>query len=88
VTKPIDLKQAREKRVDRYQLVPCARCGRDIPMHSRRCPRCGVYFSGEAFQFTYNPSGVDSRGFGLRRFALGLLAGAAIVLALAFLLTR
>jgi ribosomal protein L40E len=50
---PIDITKAREERADRHMLVPCARCGAQIPMHATQCPKCRVHFDGEAFQFTY-----------------------------------
>lgn len=34
-------------------LVPCARCRKKILMTSTRCPECGVYFQGQALEFTH-----------------------------------
>jgi hypothetical protein len=33
--------------------VRCARCGKWIAVTATRCPECGVYFRGEAFEFTH-----------------------------------
>jgi predicted amidophosphoribosyltransferase len=89
MSKPINLRTARQERADRYLLVPCAHCGRDIPMHSRRCPRCGVRFSGEAFQFTYRPeSEANSTRPGAARLLVALILCIAVAVTLAYLLLR
>ncbi len=45
---------------DPGQTVSCAHCGRQIWTYAQRCPRCGVHFSGEAWEFRF-----DSMGQGL-----------------------
>ena len=45
---------------DPSEQVPCARCGESIWAYAQRCPACGVYFSGEAWQF--QPAGPKATG--------------------------
>ncbi len=48
------------------ERVPCARCGKLIDMHARRCEFCGVHFGGEAFEFSHpseEPEGGSSAGW-------------------------
>jgi ribosomal protein L40E len=33
--------------------VRCAHCGAWVPARAERCPKCGVHFRGEAFQFEH-----------------------------------
>ena len=84
---PIDLRRARDERADRRQLVPCGRCGRDVPMLSTRCPRCGVNFRGAAFQFEYEPTGQVAKTGNGTAILIGAV-GIALALAVALLLAR
>ncbi len=61
MAEPVDLQTAKLRRAEKHALVPCARCGRDIPMHSTRCQYCGVHFDGQAFQYTYDGAPVLTR---------------------------
>ena len=71
---PVDLQAVKLRRAEKHALVPCARCGRDIPMHSTRCQYCGVHFDGQAFQFTYDGAPEPTRGQGPGRlFRLGVV---------------
>jgi ribosomal protein L37E len=49
----IDFGQAKRKHDDDPNKVKCSRCGEWIFARSTKCPRCGVFFQGEAFQFAH-----------------------------------
>ncbi len=49
----IDFDSHRRKRENDPNKVRCAHCGAWILAHETRCPKCGVHFRGEAFQFAY-----------------------------------
>ena len=36
------------------QMVACARCGDPVWAYAQRCPKCGIHYSGEAWQFRYD----------------------------------
>ena len=52
-TMTIDFEERRRQREDDPNAVRCARCGEWIFSRSTRCPKCGVNFQGEAFQFVH-----------------------------------
>lgn len=64
--------------------VPCAKCGRLIPMHSTRCPYCGIHFMGEAFEFRHASERFDATGHRFLRWIALLLIG--IIVAILVLL--
>lgn len=89
MSEPIDLQKARSATADRRQLVACAHCGRLIPTHSTRCPKCGVHFEGEAFMFGPDAAAVGSAR--LRKVALvvvGLIVAVGLVFSIAGLLIK
>jgi uncharacterized membrane protein YvbJ len=73
----IDFESEKRKRDDDPNRVRCAHCGQWIFSRSKRCPKCGVFFRGEAFQFTHADDELhDER---LRRRRRGLVAVAVLV---------
>ena len=81
---PIDLQKARSATADRRQLVACAHCGRLIPTHSIRCPKCGVHFEGDAFMF--GPGSARLRKVAL--VVVGLIVAVGLVFSIAGLLIK
>jgi uncharacterized membrane protein YvbJ len=61
--------------------VKCAHCGSWIPSRSKRCPKCGVHFRGEAFQFSHESDELEKE----RRKRIRRIRNAAIVVGLLFL---
>ncbi|MCL4692991.1 MAG: hypothetical protein KJ060_10845 [Candidatus Hydrogenedentes bacterium] len=60
-------------------LVPCRRCSRPIPAGSTRCPHCGLWYQGHAFEFAPDATGEVRMRFGwikaVAALILALLAG-------------
>jgi uncharacterized membrane protein YvbJ len=66
--------------------VRCAHCGTWVQTRAGRCPKCGVRFLGEAFQFAHRSDELEAeRAFRARRvraiaiviailFAIGVIA--------------
>lgn len=36
------------------EVVQCPKCGKAIWAYARKCPKCGIHFAGEAWQFADN----------------------------------
>ena len=49
----IDFEARRRQAENDPNKVRCAHCGAWISSDATRCPKCGVYFQGEAFQFSH-----------------------------------
>lgn len=47
----VDLEAARRRLGGAYR-IPCGKCGRPVHEHASRCPHCGVWFDGEAYEFS------------------------------------
>ena len=62
--------------------VRCAHCGAWIATRADRCPKCGVYFKGEAFQFVHRSDELEAE----RRARARRLRIVGAVIALLFLL--
>ena len=66
--------------------VRCAHCAAWVPIRADRCPKCGVRFLGEAFQFVHRSDELEAeRASRMRRvraiavviailFAIGVIA--------------
>ena len=52
----IDFESHKRERDMDPNRVRCAHCGGWILSREKRCPKCGVHFLGEAFQFVHEPS--------------------------------
>ena len=52
----VDFETWKRRSGDDPNKVRCARCGAWIFARANRCPKCGVHFDGEAFQFSHEPS--------------------------------
>jgi hypothetical protein len=50
-THVVDLAAERSRLGGPYRL-PCPRCARPVFQRATRCPHCGLWFDGEAYQFT------------------------------------
>ncbi len=51
--------------------VRCPKCGSLIFMHSMRCEHCGIYFEGEAWEFSLSTKqDLNSTTLGLPRWIL------------------
>jgi predicted nucleic acid-binding Zn ribbon protein len=53
---PIDFEKEKQLRQSDPGKVRCAHCGAWILARATRCPKCGVNFQGEAFQFVHEGS--------------------------------
>ncbi len=62
--------------------VRCAHCGAWIPVRAERCPRCGVFFKGEAFQFSHRSDELEA----VRRSRAKRIRIIAIAIGILFLL--
>ena len=60
------------------ETVVCARCGKYIWAYAIRCPKCGVHFNGEAWQFA--PAGKGA----VNAFPVWVVFTAALLLVLIF----
>ena len=78
---PIDFEERRQRHENDPNRVRCARCGEWIFSRSTRCPKCGVNFQGEAFQFVHERSDeLISEQSRRRRKALIMVAVLVVVL--------
>jgi len=65
--------------------VRCAHCGAWVASRSSRCPKCGVHFKGEAFQFVHPSDELEAeRAARARRMRIvaviiGLLFAAGVI---------
>lgn len=76
----IDFETRKRQSDDDPNRVRCARCGAWIFARSTRCPKCGVNFHGEAFQFVHESSDELGAERPLRRRRALLIAAILIVI--------
>ena len=66
----VDFGEAKRKREEDPNKVKCAHCGEWIFARSTKCPRCGVRFRGEAFQFIHGSDELENERQRRRRRTL------------------
>jgi hypothetical protein len=80
----VDLAAERSRLGGPYRL-PCPRCGKPVFERGSRCTHCGLWFSGEAYEFTSDTNRLArSRTWTATKWTLLLLL-VALVLALGLL---
>jgi hypothetical protein len=86
----IDFVDAKRKHDDDPNKVKCSHCGAWIFARSTKCPKCGVFFKGEAFQFLHESDELESARSVRRRRALvvGFALLVLFVIAAALIFTR
>lgn len=57
----LSFEEHRRQREENASSVRCARCREWIIATAVRCPKCGVYFEGEAQDFTHSSERVVGR---------------------------
>lgn len=67
----VDLDAARRRLGGAYR-IPCGKCGRPVHEHANRCPHCGVWFDGEAYEFS-GPVSLRGRAWRRARSAFWVL---------------
>jgi hypothetical protein len=78
----IDFEKAKKARDEDPHRVRCAHCGKWTFFRGTKCDECGVFFAGEAFQFTHESDDYDVERARRRRRALLFVGFAVIVLVL------
>jgi len=78
----IDFEKHRRDLESNAGRVKCAHCDNWIEMRATRCPKCGVHFRGDAFQFAARSDDLETARANRRR-RLGI---AAAIVALLFTL--
>jgi len=77
----IDFEEHKRRRSEEDpDKVRCAHCGAWIFARSTRCPQCGVYFRGEAFQFAHGSDELAADRATRRRRAIVMAIGIIIAL--------
>ena len=66
----IDFTEAKRRHDEDPNKVKCSHCGEWIFARSKRCPKCGVHFRGEAFQFVHESDELHDERQRRRRRAL------------------
>lgn len=77
--KLVSFTEYRKKAQDATGKVACASCGKMIPEESRRCPICGIHFSGVAGNFDSEGYAATKRN-GLPVIVIGVVAVVVVIL--------
>jgi hypothetical protein len=76
----VDLAAERSRLGGPYRL-PCPRCARPVFQRATRCPHCGLWFEGEAYEFTTDTDRLArGRTWTATRRALVLVVAAALIM--------
>jgi hypothetical protein len=86
----VDFREAKRKRDEDPNKVKCSHCGEWIFARSTKCPRCGVHFRGEAFQFSHGSDELEIERERRRRraFTIGITLLIFFGVAAALIFTR